>query len=74
MERRGTSGRNDALKSCLRFPVLRSEVAQRMQNTETDAITGQRNFKYCKYQDLFYTERTPPWILVEKFYCEIEIS
>ena len=40
--RRGTSGRDDALKSCLRLPVLRSEAAQRMQNTETDDITGQR--------------------------------
>ena len=40
--RRGTSGRDDALKGCLRLPVLRSEEAQRMQNTETDAITGQR--------------------------------
>ena len=40
--RRGKSGRDDALKSCLRLPVLRSEAAQRMQNTETDAITGQR--------------------------------
>ena len=40
--RRGTSGRDDALKSCLWLPVLRSEAAQRMQNTETDAITGQR--------------------------------
>ena len=40
--RRGTSGRDDALKICLRLPVLRSEAAQRMQNTETDAITGQR--------------------------------
>ena len=48
---RGKSGRDDALKSCLRLPVLRSEAeqrmqntetdAQRMQNTETDAITGQ---------------------------------
>ena len=40
--RRGTSGRDDALKSCLRLPVLWSEVAQRMQTTETDATTGQR--------------------------------
>ena len=40
--RRGTSGRDDALKSCLRLPVLRSEATQRMQNTETDAITGHR--------------------------------
>ena len=40
--RRGKSGRDDALKSCLWLPVLRSEVAQRMQNTEIDAITGQR--------------------------------
>ena len=39
--RRGTSDRDDALKSCLRLPVLRSEAAQRMQTTETDAITGQ---------------------------------
>ena len=39
--RRGTSGRDDALKS-LWLPVLWSEAAQRMQNTETDAITGQR--------------------------------
>ena len=38
--RRGTSGRDDALKSCLWLPVLRSEAAQRMQNAETDAITG----------------------------------
>ena len=36
---RGKSGRDDALKGCLRLPVLRSEAAQRMQNTETDAIT-----------------------------------
>ena len=40
--RRGTSSRDDVLKSCLRLPDLRSEAAQRMQNTETDAITGQR--------------------------------
>ena len=40
--RSGTSGRDDALKSCLRLPVLRSEAAQRMQNTGTDAITRQR--------------------------------
>ena len=40
--RRGTSGRDDALKSCLWLPVLRSEAVERMQNTETDAITGQR--------------------------------
>ena len=40
--RRGTSDRDDALKSCLRLPVMLSEAAQRMQNTETDAITGQR--------------------------------
>ena len=40
--RRGTSDRDDALKSCLRLPVLRSEAAQRMQTTETNAITGQR--------------------------------
>ena len=32
---------DDALKSCLRLPVLRSEAAQRMQTTETDAKTGQ---------------------------------
>ena len=37
---RGKTGRDDALKSCLRLPVLRSEAAQRMQNTETDAIIG----------------------------------
>ena len=36
--RRGTSGRDDALKSCLQLPVLRSEAPQRMQNTETDAV------------------------------------
>ena len=40
--RRGTSGRDDALKSCLWLPVSLSEAVQRMQNTETDAITGQR--------------------------------
>ena len=40
--RRGTRGRDDALKGCLRLPVLRSEEAQRMQNTEIDAINGQR--------------------------------
>ena len=40
--RRGTSGRDDALKSCFWLPVLRSEAVQRMQNTEIDAITGQR--------------------------------
>ena len=40
--RRGTIGCDDALKSCLRLPVLRSEAAQRMQNTETDAISRQR--------------------------------
>ena len=39
--RRGTSGRDYALKSCLQLPVLRSEVAQRMQNTQPDAKTGQ---------------------------------
>ena len=39
--RRRTSDRDDALKSCLRLPVLRSEAAQRMQTTETNAITGQ---------------------------------
>ena len=39
---RGKGGRDDALKSFLRLPVLRSEAAQRMQNTETDAIIGQR--------------------------------
>ena len=39
--RRGTSGRDDELKSCLQLPILRSEAAQRMQNTETNAITGQ---------------------------------
>ena len=39
--RRGTSDRDDALKSCHRLPVLQSEAAQRMQNTETDAKTGQ---------------------------------
>ena len=39
--RRGTSDCDDALKSCLWLPVLRSEAAQRMQTTETDAIAGQ---------------------------------
>ena len=38
--RRGTNSRDDALKSCLRLPILRSEAAQRMQNTEPDAVTG----------------------------------
>ena len=61
---RGKSGRDDALKSCLRLPVFRSEAAQRMQNTETDAIIG---LKYCKYHDVFYTKRMPPCILVENF-------
>ena len=40
--RRGTSDRDNALKSCLWLPVLRSEAAQRMQSTETDAVTGKR--------------------------------
>ena len=40
--RRGTSGCDDALRSCLLLPVLQSEAAQRMQNTETDAVPRQR--------------------------------
>ena len=67
--RRGTSGRDDALKRCLRLPVLQSEAAQRMQNTETDAITVDN--VNCKYHDVFYTKRTPPCTLVENFYREI---
>ena len=40
--RRGTSGCDDALKSCPRLPVLRSQAAQRMQSIETNTIPGQR--------------------------------
>ena len=72
--RRGTSGCDD-VKSCFRLPVLRSEArseaAQKMQNTETDAITDNANFKCCKYHDVFYTKRAPPCILVGKFCSEI---
>ena len=62
--RRGTSGRDDALKSCLRLPVLRSEAAQKMQNTETDGRnrTTLTPNKYSKYHDVFYTKRMPPCI------------
>ena len=42
-----------------------------MENTETDAITDNANFKYCKYHDVVYTKRTPLCVLVEKFYREI---